>query len=89
MKRLFAALAALLLSLQLAVPAFADAAAPMDPGKLLADPTVDFWLCVAVAVILVVAVILLIRHRRKKKARNPETKADRAEDNTNTGGNTK
>lgn len=89
MKRLFAAFAALLISLQLTVTAFADAAAPLSPGQLLNDPTATFVLCAVVAVILAVAVILLIRHSRKKKARNLQAAGTETETKINPGGDEK
>ncbi|MBR4728368.1 MAG: hypothetical protein IK080_10820 [Clostridia bacterium] len=89
MKRVFAALAALMLSLQLAVTAFADAVGPMSPGQLLNDPAATFVICAVVAVILAVAVILLIRHSRKKKARNLQAVGTENETNTNANTNTR
>ncbi|MBQ6266298.1 MAG: hypothetical protein IJK64_00845 [Clostridia bacterium] len=81
MKRVFAAVAALMLSLQLAVMAFADAAAPNDPKQMLSGATPGAVILIA-AVVLLAAVCILLAHRKKKKA------AQAKEEETDFGGDT-
>lgn len=75
MKKYLALAAAVLLSLQLAVPAFADAASPLDPQQILSGGSDGVLLGLVIAAALVIAAVIGILILRKKKKQRRQAQA--------------
>ena len=69
-KKLSAALVTAALMLTVSIPAFADAAPPMDGGEIGGVPVIVWCILATVVVVITAAVVIAVINKRKRSGRN-------------------